>query len=200
MPMAILLLNSGIMFSLLPPIGLCLRRPRRSGHNGRRQVAFFGLLSTACIQSVFGASLQIASPLQPIRQGCTLTIPVSFAAEGSSVTGIQFDLHYDTSLLDIQFTVGQATDQAGKRVFTGDLSGSGTRFLIVGINDGPITDGVAVDLKVSLKAPGDPQWVTLAVLNAAATDGDGHLVPFFVVMSAAPGRETGRRAPCRAKN
>jgi hypothetical protein len=160
--------------------------PPQAATSGCRSVWFisFALLPTLSIHCVLGASLQLAPPLLPVEQACPLAIPLIFTQDGNSASGIQFDLIYDTTTVDIAFTVSKSTSQSAKRVYTSDLAASGTRFLVIGLNDDPIPDGVLIHLQVSLKNSSDAQFLMFSLSHGVATDRDSHAVPLFLLITA----------------
>jgi hypothetical protein len=180
---------------------VCLSSRRGYGRGyGVWQKCSVGMLSAMALRSVLGASLQIAVPSEPLAQGSTVAIPIAFAAEGSAVCGIQFDLNYDPSTLEIQFTAGENSERAGKQVYTAALGDAGRRFIIVGVNTQVFEDGVVLDVQVNIKVLGDDSnSVMPALSNAAATDADGQAVPILTVVTE-PTRKKAPRMPPRAQN
>src|SRR5579885_3538425 len=93
---------------------------------------------------------QLSVPSQTAAPGSSLLLPVNFAAQGDSVSGIQFDVQYDNSVMSISVTVGDAIRNSGKSLYIASLAPNKMRFLIVGLNQLLIPDGALCTLFVSL--------------------------------------------------
>jgi Cohesin domain len=152
---------------------------RRGYRLGRAAGSLCRLMLFVLAYPAQGASLRI--PWRPLHQGRTIKIPVLFAAEGSAVCGIQFDLNYDSSVLEIQFTSGKAAERALKQLYTADIN-NGKRIMIVGLNRELLEDGVLLHLHIKLLSE-DSATVMPAISDVFASDPDGQPVP--VVVSAA---------------
>jgi hypothetical protein len=86
------------------------------------------LSAPAAISSQISLSNQSAAP------GSSILFPVTFASEGASISGIQFDLEYDGSTMSFATTLGDALRQSGKNMYSADLASNRKRILIVGTN------------------------------------------------------------------
>ena len=53
---------------------------------------------------VFSAVVSVAAGSSP--PGGSIILPISFASEGSSVSAVQFDLKYDSSVMSLGITAG----------------------------------------------------------------------------------------------
>ena len=63
----------------------------------------------------------------------------------------------------------------------------------MGFNQNTLADGRILDLRVSIKEGTDPQLVTLALSNRAATDGNATGIPVFVDMTPSSRGRTAMR-------
>jgi uncharacterized protein (TIGR03437 family) len=133
-------------------------------------VAFFA-------QSPVVLSSQVSLPGQSAAPGSSIVIPVAFATQGGSVSGVQFDLQYNSSAMSLAATVGDAARNSGKRPYLADLAPDKRRFLVVGFNQNLIPDGTLVNLFVNLN-PNAPNGVyRLKLSNIVGTDPDGRAAP-----------------------
>ena len=110
----------------------------------------------ATILAVFIASNAFAAQISVAKvnaaPGSSVNAEVQYAAQSSAITGVQFDLSYDASKLAITGTVGYAGINAGKSLTTSDISTGKKRFIVVGLNQNTLSDGVIVMLNISVAA------------------------------------------------
>ena len=115
----------------------------------------------------------LSIPSQPAGSGQLLASSVALAAEGSPISGVQFDLDWDEGL-DLQIATGSAMRNAGKLIYTAPLTGRGIRVVIVGVNQNSIADGELLRLFVVVKATAGS--VQIRFTNLAAVTGGGNEV------------------------
>jgi uncharacterized protein (TIGR03437 family) len=149
----------------------------------RASVAVFAALTAANC-----AELSLPSPAA--APGTSLLLPVRFTSQPSAVTGIQFDLQYDSSALSLSATVGATARNSGKTLYLRDLplvrprishrASCRTcrlkRFLIVGLNQNLVVDGTLVNLFASVSSTAPGGTYSLRFLNVVATDSSAHAV------------------------
>jgi uncharacterized protein (TIGR03437 family) len=113
-----------------------------------------GVVAVAAVMCAHCAELSLPKPAS--APGTSLVLPLSFASQSASATGIQFDLQYDNSALRVIATVGETARTSGKALDLWDLAPGQRRFLIMGLNRNPLVDGVLINLfvDVSPTAPG----------------------------------------------
>jgi uncharacterized protein (TIGR03437 family) len=100
---------------------------------------------------------------------------IQLAGQGSLIAGVQFDLNSDPGLT-VSAAIGEGASNAGKNLSTSVLSSGTRRFLIVGLNQNTIPDGVLLTLNIFFpRASGGTQYV-LHASNAGATDMSGDAV------------------------
>lgn len=126
---------------------------------------------------------QITVPSVPATAGSTVTANILFAAQGAQCTGLQFDLQFDASLT-ISATMGAAGSAAGKSIGTSTPSPGTTRFVIAGLNQTAIGDGVVVTLSIVVPAGSTTANYTLHVLNQLASDSTGASIALTAVDGA----------------
>jgi uncharacterized protein (TIGR03437 family) len=128
-------------------------------------------------QSPVALSSQVSLPPQSAASGASIVIPVAFATQGDSISGVQFDLQYTSSAMSLAATVGDAARNSGKRLYLADLAPDKRRFLIVGFNQNLIPDGTLVNLFVNLNPNASNGLYPLKFSNIAGTDLYGRSVP-----------------------
>jgi uncharacterized protein (TIGR03437 family) len=104
--------------------------------------------------------------------GGALVVPVAFSAGSVAVSAIQFDLIYPSGL-SLSAVPGNGMQAGQKSLYTADVSPTQKRFVIVGLNQQIIPDGVLLDLTFGIAAsvaPGDYPLKFTAVV-ASAPDG-----------------------------
>jgi uncharacterized protein (TIGR03437 family) len=123
--------------------------------------------------SLAAPAAQITVPIVAASVGGSVAADLQFAAQGVQITGLQFDLQFDSSLT-LTATLGAAGSNAGKSLSASDMSPGVKRFLVAGLNQTAIADGVVLTLKISVPASaGTNKQYSLHILNAGATDKDG---------------------------
>jgi hypothetical protein len=83
--------------------------------------------------------------------GQPVTLNVTLASSGASLSGLQFDLEYDAASLNVTVAAGPALGTASKNLQSAVLQPGRQRILIVGMNQTAIADGAVAVLQVSLK-------------------------------------------------
>ena len=98
-------------------------------------------------------SLQRAAGEAAGTFGDVLNVSVASTANvpSSLLTGIQFDLAYDTTSLEVTAKIGQAAENAGKTITTVPLGTRGLRVIIIGFNQNTLTDGPVAVIHISPK-------------------------------------------------
>ena len=135
----------------------------------------------------WGAELSIDSGSARPSEPAALSVHLSSAAE--ALTGVQFDLEYDTAALDVSVEIGPSANQAGKTLQTAHPSNSGQRVLIVGFNRNNLSDGVIAVLHVSVKANhGTAGNYPIRLTGLAGTNASAESI-------AVTGREANLRVP-----
>lgn len=133
-------------------------------------VVFFAHSSAASLPRV-SLSDQSAAP------GTSIVVQVAFAAQGDPISGVQFDLQYNSSAMSLAATVGDAARNSGKRLYLADLAPDKRRFLIVGFNQNLIPDGTLINLFVNLNLNAPNGVYPLKFSNVASTDPYGRFAP-----------------------
>ena len=95
---------------------------------------------------------------------------VNFVATDQAISGLQFDIRYQSQLFVLTATAGDAAAAAGKAVYTSNPQPDILRVLVVGLNQTAISSGVLVTLPVQSNAGVPLGGYSLSVENTAATD------------------------------
>lgn len=136
------------------------------------------VLVSALFSGLIPAALfsQISVPNQPAGAGAGLVMPVLFTPQSDAVSGVQFDLEYDSSVMSVTAVPGDAARQAGKSVYSSDLAPGKKRFIVVALNQTPIPAGTLVTLFVNLNSNAANGRYALTISNAVGTDPDAQPV------------------------
>lgn len=136
------------------------------------------VLASALFSGLIPAALfsQISVPSQPAGAGSSLVMPVLFTPQSGAVSGVQFDLEYDSSVMSVTAVSGDAARRAGKSVYSSDLTPGKMRFIVVALNRTPIPAGTLVSLFVNLNSNAANGRYTLTISNAVGTDPDAQPV------------------------
>ena len=120
---------------------------------------------------------QIILSGQSAQPGASVLLPVAFAAQSSSVSGLQFDIQYDNSALSLAVTLGDPALTSGKDLYLADIAPNRKRVLIAGLNQNSIADGTLVNLFVRVGANTPSGVYALNFSGVCATDPSGRSVP-----------------------
>ncbi len=138
----------------------------------RRVRGWFRIAWIASVSTVASWAAQLSVSGQPGSPGSTLVIPVVFSAQSDSVSGIQFDLQYENTVMTI--TANGAGSSHGKSLYYTDVAANRKRFVLVGSNRDLLTDGPVLNLNVSLKAAAPAGPYQLTTFNVIGTDPSGN--------------------------
>ncbi len=138
-------------------------------------------------QNIYGLFLGIV--ICPIATGVTLSLPAKSAGPNTtvvvaatlsagmaSISGLQFDLQYDNSVLSLIATPGAATRSSAKGMYIHDMAPNKKRFVIIGMNQTSTPDGDVIRLFVNVGASAGPGSYDLTLTNVTGTDGAGNAV------------------------
>jgi Cohesin domain len=116
------------------------------------------------------ASSQISLSNQTAAPGSSILFPLTFAAHGASVSGVQLDLEDDGANLSLTTTVDDALKQSEKNLFAVDLASNHKRVLIVGQNQNQIPDGTLLNLFVNVSATAPQGLYSLKISSTVGTN------------------------------
>jgi hypothetical protein len=86
-----------------------------------------------------------------VAPGKSVALAVKMDAGQDAPTGVQFDLEYDATVLDMSVEMGPAAQQASKNLRSAAIQPGKLRVLIIGFNRNTIADGVVALVHVSYK-------------------------------------------------
>jgi uncharacterized protein (TIGR03437 family) len=127
-------------------------------------------LTTACIS----ADPMVSVLNQSTSPGGSVLVPVVFASQQYAISGIQFDLQYDSAAVNLGATLGDQSRNSAKSVYVADIDSNTRRFLLIGFNQNAISDGVVINLFVNVNQNTADGVYTLALSNVLATDPSGN--------------------------
>jgi uncharacterized protein (TIGR03437 family) len=119
----------------------------------------------------------VSLPNQTVNPGASVVIPIVFAFQSDFVSGLQFDLQYDESVIALGTTAGEAVRNSEKRLYVAGLAPGRRRFLMVGFNRTLLSDGVVVNLFLNLNATAAGGVYELRLSNVVAVSPDGNSIP-----------------------
>lgn len=141
----------------------------------RGPLAFLLLFYPAFIRAA-----ELSLPERTGAPGSSLTAPLTFTAQGAAITGLQFDIQYDSSVMNVTFTAGEGLRAAGKNLYSVQPGYNQRRILIVGSNQKPLPDGVLLNTFINLYSNAKPGTYAFTVSNALATNSAGDGLPLSV--------------------
>ena len=128
----------------------------------------------ACLGALLWAttafSSQIILPNESAAPGATILVQLGFASQTSSVSGVQLDIQYDSSVLSLAATLGDSAMSSGKNLYAVDLAANEKRFLIIGLNQILIADGNLMNLYVKISPNAPKGAYSLALSSVCGTD------------------------------
>ena len=104
--------------------------------------------------------------------GQTVAAAISFSSEGQTISGLQFDLEWD-SPLDVRITVGARTRGSTKLLYTAPTGPHGTRCLFIGYNRDTLGDGELLNVFIVIAPDALAGAAMVRFTNAVATTPDG---------------------------
>jgi hypothetical protein len=129
--------------------------------------------------SVFCLSAQCAELLlDPVFASAGLIAPIvlRFASAGSAVAALQFDLESDAPLT-LTPNAGPVALSAGKELHSAPVSARRTRFVVAGLNQNVVGDGVIAAINAFVSATTTAGAYPLRLTNLSASDQAGNAVP-----------------------
>lgn len=152
----------------------------------------------APVLSLFGsigatAQPAVSLPTATASVGENVIIPIAFQTQQSSISGIQFDVEWDSDAMNLMAIAGNAVRNTNKRIYQTDISPGKKRFLIFGFNQTPMQSGVLADLFSNLQDEISLDMHSLKVTNAFATNQYGEVIDALGIDGAITVQENGGR-------
>jgi uncharacterized protein (TIGR03437 family) len=127
--------------------------------------------------SLFAGTLAVGTGVA--SSSSNAAVNVTYTAGGTAATMLQFDLTFDGSVLLVTATAGSAVSSAGKSLQTSQpdpANANVMRFMIFGLNQNVIGDGVVAVLNVGVRNAAYSGTVTLQISNIVAATTSGPAV------------------------
>jgi uncharacterized protein (TIGR03437 family) len=135
--------------------------------------ALFGALFL--LAQVRSAASQLVLSNESALAGATVLVPVVLTSQ-SAVSGIQFDVQFDSSALNFGAILGDAATNAAKGLYSSSVAPNRKRFLIIGMNQTAIADGTLLNLFVNISSTAASSVYVLTLANVVATDALGNAI------------------------
>lgn len=139
------------------------------------------LLGLGCFGLFAGASIaqssEIVLPNPSASAGANIVGQIQFEPQTNTISGVQFDLQYDNSVVGLTATLGGSGTSSGKALYSVDLNANTKRFLIIGFNQTTIPAGALVNLSLNVSANAPAGVYPLTLSNISATDPKGNATP-----------------------
>jgi uncharacterized protein (TIGR03437 family) len=140
-----------------------------------RMVAAVGVAGLAGAAS--GLCMSLSIPPAVGSPGASVPASVLIVTNGPAISGLQFDLSFDDSVLSLSSVIGSAARGSGKSLHVAELATNKMRFVIWEFNRNPISDGSIINLFFNVAAGAKPGVYSIHFEGASATDADGQPVP-----------------------
>ena len=101
--------------------------------------------------------------------GSEVSLPVSFSAGEPSISVLQYDLVFPSSISYVTASAGPAAVEAAKSV-SGNPGSSSVRILVFGLNQNTLSSGRIADVRFRIVAGTPPGPLTIGVQNIVASD------------------------------
>ena len=133
-------------------------------------------LPVLCLLTLFGShAASLTLPNQSASPGQTVVFTLSFAAQGQSISSLQFDIDADPGL-SFGTLPGMQIGASGKALYTASLSDHSLRILLAGINSQQIGDGELLRPVVVVDPGAFPGTAQIRIQNIVAADQNGSTV------------------------
>lgn len=130
------------------------------------------LAGLTLVAASFAWSATLSAPSTTVVPGETAILSVAFSAEGQAVSGVQFDLAWDSSL-DIHVATGLQVGISSKVLYASSPQARTMRCLIVGLNGNALGDGELIRAFATAGPSTLPGTVQVNFMNLSATGPDG---------------------------
>ena len=127
---------------------------------------------------------QIAAGSLTLSPATSGMIAVSYSSQGNSVSGLQFDLAFNSGALSVIVVPGPAIGSAGKNLYTASLGAGSSRVLVAGLDQNSLSDGGILTVFVNVAPDAGPGAYTINLTNAIGADPSGNAVPIPVASGA----------------
>ena len=119
---------------------------------------------------------QLAADSLTLSPGSSGIVEVSYSSLADQVSGLQFDIEFDNSALNVIAIPGIAVRSAGKDFYFADLGAGWRRILFVGLNQNSLSDGPVLTLFVNVLPSAGAGAYAISITNALGADPSGNAV------------------------
>jgi len=137
--------------------------------------SFFAHIVVAC--APIACAQQLSLPAESSAAGGSVLISAAFAPGSGPVSGLQFDLQYDSSAMSLVATAGDAARSSGKSLYYSDLNPNQRRFVLAGSDQNPIPAGMLVNLFVLVTPNASTGAHALILTNLSSVSPTGSSAP-----------------------
>jgi hypothetical protein len=143
------------------------------------------LILIAALAPLWASAAELNSGTPVAESETTASVALFLHPAGDAIAGLQFDVEYDGSAVEVSATTGDAAEQAGKTVQSAVVHPGLLRVLIVGLNRNEIAEGIVATVRVKL-LNGNAGASTLRLTSSAATNGRAEKVALALRGSGIP--------------
>jgi uncharacterized protein (TIGR03437 family) len=126
------------------------------------------------------STLELTPRTETGAPGASLLLSIGLASDAVAVASIQFDLQYDSSVMNVIPLLGSAARDAEKGLYWADLSPNTRRFVITGLNRNPIRGGNLLGLLVNIDREAADGVYPLVLFDAVGAHREARTVSFEV--------------------
>ena len=134
------------------------------------------LLAFATIPAHPGVCATLSIPNLVAGAGASVIASVAFSSQGQAISAVQFDLEWDQAI-DIQAATSAQIGASSKVLYASSPATRALRFVIIGMNQGPISDGEIIRAFISLSPNAVPGVAQINLTHLFAASPDGQTVP-----------------------
>ena len=145
---------------------------RAAAHN---TATLLGALCCVCIPQARCAAIIVAE--QTAAPGAAVIAPVVLDPQGAEISGLQFDVAWDGTALELALVLGDLPRVAGKNVYSTALGQNSLRCLLVGLSSEVLGAGDLVRLFLFVRPGATPGSYQVILSNVTATDPGGQPIP-----------------------
>ncbi len=124
-----------------------------------------------------GLAAELHLDSAPVAVNTSAALSLHLESGESALTGVQFDVEYDASRLEVKLEIGPTAEAAVKVLQSNALQPGKLRVLIYGFNRNRIGDGVVAIARVTLKGTAEDQSYPIRISAPVATSAEGQAVP-----------------------
>ena len=137
----------------------------------------FLAVSTCFILLPCGAlGAQLSADSLTLSPGGGGIVQVSYSSLTNKVSGLQFDIGFDSSALSVVVLSGPAIRSASKDLYGADLGAGLHRILVAGLNQNSLSDGPILTLFVNVLPTASAGTSAITIQNALGADPSGNAV------------------------